>query len=93
MKKEDLIFKAKEDLKALKKIVLGHNGTLEELYSKLNGFGLNKTAFFDVAFNNITATIYFNYETKKVDVCEDIKVWDEENCENVELEDLENETL
>lgn len=93
MQKEELIFKAKEDLKELKKIVSSHNGTLEELHSKLNGFGLNRTAFFDVMFNNITATIYFNYETKKVDVCEDVKVWDEENCENVELEELENETL
>lgn len=91
MQKKDLVIKAKEDLTELKKIVSSHNGTLEELYSKLSGFGLNKTAFFDVVFNNITATVYFNYETKKVDVCEDIKVWDEENCENVELEDLELE--
>ena len=91
MQKKDLVIKAKEDLKELKRIVSSHNGTLEELYSKLSGFGLQKTAFFEVGYNNITATVYFNYDTKKISVCEDVKVWDEENCENVELEDLELE--
>lgn len=80
-KVKELYLQATEDFKNLKSIVENHKGTFGELCTKLEGFDIAKKLYFTVKFNSINALVYYDFSTNKIEVCDDVKVWDEENSE------------
>ena len=83
MRMKDLLIKAKEDYKNLKEVVESHKGGLDDLYLKLDGFNIQKKLFFDVNFGTIKAMIYYDFQTEKIGLCEEVDIYDEDSCEVV----------
>lgn len=80
---KELLMQAKEDYKNLKKVVENHTGTLEELKEKLEGFNLQQKLFFDVNFGIIKAMVYYDFQTNKIGLCEEVDICDKDSCEIV----------
>lgn len=94
-KVKELQAQAKEDFKSLKEIIENHKGDFAELCEKLNGYDINKKLFFTTQFGTINALVYYDFDKRKMDVCDDVEVWDEENAEIVDKHfyPLEEEVL
>ena len=73
----DLELQAREDYLALKNIVENHKGSIADLCIKLDGFNIQKKLFFDVNFGTIKGMVYYDFQTEKIGLCEEIDVWDE----------------
>lgn len=82
MNNQDIIKKAKEDFKLLKEIINNHKGTFNELCEKLDGFNIQQKLFFDVNFGTIKGMVYYDFQTDKIGLCEEVDIWDESEIIN-----------
>lgn len=80
-KVKELLTQAKEDFDSLQKLVEEHKGSLDELYNKLNGFGLTRVLMFEVVYGNINAVVSYDCGTGKISVTPNIAIWDKDNSE------------
>lgn len=80
---KELLIQAKEDYKELKEIVKKHTGSFDELKEKLDGFNFQHKLFFDVNWGSIKGMVYYDFQTNKIGLCEEVDIFDEQSCEIV----------
>lgn len=78
MYNQDIIEKAKSDYQELKEMVKNHKGSFNELCEKLNGFNIQQRLFFDFNYGLVQGTIYYDFQTNKINVCQEVDIWDED---------------
>lgn len=80
-KMKELLLQAKDDFKNLRNTVRNHKGSMKELMGILRGYYPRNGVFFSVQYGCIDAVIY-TYNNKFY-VCEEVDIWDSQNCEIV----------
>lgn len=80
---KELQLQAKADYEKLKEIVENHTGSFDELREKLDGFNIQHKLYFDVNFGSIKGLVYYDFQTNKIGLCEEVDIFDEQSCEIV----------
>lgn len=84
-----LFTKAIEDFKKVKKIVENHKGSIDELYKLMDGFDLTRKHFFQANYGVINVFIYYDFKNKTIDLCEYIRVWNDDELEYIKIDNDE----
>lgn len=79
-KVKDAVIEAQDNYQKLQDIV-NSCSTIDELATLLKGYNLKAGLYFDVNFKNIKALVYYDYQSNKISLCDEIDIINPKNGE------------
>lgn len=82
-KVKDMVLEAQESFEKLSEIVSSAS-TIDELATLLKGYNLQTGLYFDVKFKNIKALVYYDFQEKRIRLCDEVTIINPKNGEVIE---------